>query len=258
MAKYVGAAEPLSKPGFDAVLEDLGVGVGELLALLRVESKSCGFLPDRRPVILFERHWFHKFTGGRYSADNPDISNVSAGGYAFMAKEYPRLEKAARLDRDAALKSASWGAGQVMGFNHEVAGFADVQSMVAAMQESEDAQLLAVAGYLKANNLVDPLRNHDWATVARIYNGRDYAKNKYDLRLAAEHQGFLAGTLPDIDVRRAQLYLSYLGVPLDVDGLYGKMSRSAVVKFRQDNGVGSGERVDRALLEALRTKVQSL
>lgn len=259
MTGFVGASQALSTPGLDAVLDDLGVGPAELIALLLVESKSCGFLPDRRPVILFERHWFHELTGGRFSAANPDISNPVAGGYAGLAAEYPRLEKAARLDRVAALQSASWGAGQVMGFNHLLAGHADVDGMVAAMQDSEDAQLLAVAGFLKARHLAGALQSHDWARVAKAYNGASYAKNQYDVRLAAMYSQLSSGTLPDIDVRRAQLYLTFLGyAPGSVDGLHGKLSRSAVAEFRQAQGLEDGDRVDKALVDALRAKVQAL
>ena len=259
MVKFVGAAEPLSKQGFRAVVNDLGIGVPELLAVLAVESKSCGYLPDRRPIILFERHIFHKRTGGRFSAQNPDISNPEAGGYAGLAKEYPRLEKAARLDRTAALMSASWGAGQIMGFNHKAAGFDEVESMVDAMQLSEDAQLASVAAFLHANNLVRFLKARDWASFARAYNGPAFAKNKYDVRLAGAFQQYASGALPDIEVRRAQLYLTYLGLaPGAVDGLHGKRSRSAVAQFRAANALGSGDRVDKALLEALQARVAAL
>lgn len=162
MTKFAGAAEPLSKKGFMDVVADLEVGIPELLAVLAVESKNCGFLPDRRPVILFERHVFHKLTRGRFSERNPGISNPVAGGYAGLAKEYPRLEEAITLDREAALKSASWGAGQIMGFNHVAAGFDDVEAMVNAMQQSEDEQLKSVAAFLKKNNFASLLQSRDW------------------------------------------------------------------------------------------------
>lgn len=259
MARFTGAAEPLSRKGFRDVLDDLGVEIPELLAVLAVESKSCGFLPDRRPIILFERHIFHKRTGGRFSAANPDISNPEAGGYAGLALEYPRLEKAVKLDRAAALMSASWGAGQIMGFNHAAAGFPDVESMVAAMQLSEDAQLAAVGSFLKTNNLTPHLRAKDWTSFARAYNGPAFAKNKYDVRLAGAYQQYASGALPDIEVRRAQLYLTYLGfAPGAIDGLHGKMSRSAVVKFRQANGLGNSDRVDKAVLDAMQARVRAL
>jgi N-acetylmuramidase len=259
MANFTGAAEPLSKAGVVAVLDDLGVSVPELLAVLAVESKGCGYLPDRRPVILFERHYFHRLTGGAFSAAHPDISNATPGGYLGGAQEYTRLEKAVALDRDAALRSASWGAGQIMGDNFRACGFDDAQSMVSAMMASEDAQLAAVGAFLKSKNLVPVMQAHDWAKLARAYNGPAFAKNKYDIRLAGAFEQYAAGALPDIDVRRAQLYLTYLGfAPGGVDGLYGKRSRDAVLAFRQASGVGSGERIDKALLDALQAKVAAL
>jgi len=258
MTGFVGAAAPLTRQGFRAVLDDLGIGTAELLALLTVESGRVGFLSDRRPVVLFERHHFHKFTKGRFTDANPDISNPRTGGYKGGRNEYSRIEKAAGLERNAALKSASWGVGQIMGFNHKMVGFEDVESMVAAMQESEDQQLLAVSRFLKANRLDRALRKHDWVAVARAYNGRAYAKHKYDVRLAAAYQMFTAGLTQDVEVRRAQLLLTYLGyAPRGVDGLHGKFSRSAVVKFRQDNGMTVTERVDKALIAALMAKVQA-
>ena len=259
MPTFVGAAEPLTTQGLHGVLDDLGVGVPELLALLAVESKSCGFLPSRQPVILFERHIFHKRTNGRFSRASPDISDPTPGGYAGMAKEFPRLAKAVRLDRTAALLSTSWGAGQVMGFNHAAAGFGDVEQMVEAMQASEDAQLASVAAFLRARSLVSLLRARDWPALARAYNGPAFAKNKYDLRLAGAFEQFKSGALPDVEVRRAQLYLTYLGyAPGAVDGLHGKLSRGAVVDYRQTKGLGGSDRVDKALLESLGRSVRAL
>ena len=146
-----------------------------------------------------------------------------------------------------------------MGFNHLAAGFADVHSMVAAMQDSEDAQLTSVASFIKASNLTGLLKARDWAAFARKYNGPAFAKNKYDVRLAGAFQQYASGALPDVDVRRAQLYLTYLGfAPGTVDGMHGKRSRSAVAAFRERNGLQPGDRVDKGLLEALQARVRAL
>jgi hypothetical protein len=257
MTEFTGAAEPLSKKGFMDVVADLGVGIPELLAVLAVESRNCGFLPDRRPIILFERHVFHKLTRGHFSEHNPDISNPVAGGYAGLAKEYPRLQKAITLDREAALKSASWGAGQIMGFNHGAAGFEDVETMVSTMQRSEDEQLNSVAAFLKKNNFVGLLQSRDWTALARGYNGPAFAKNKYDVRLNGAFQLYASGALPDIEVRRAQLYLTYLDfAPGAIDGVHGKRSRSAVAKFREENGMSHSDRVDKMALDAMQKQVR--
>ena len=54
-----------------------------------------------------------------------------------------------------------------MGENFGAAGFADVEDMVAAMVESEDRQLLAMAKFIVANGMGEPLSNHDWTGFAR-------------------------------------------------------------------------------------------
>lgn len=259
MAQLRGAAEPMTREGFGAMMDSLGVGPAELAAVLMVESREGGFLADRRPAILFERHYFHRLTGGRFSADHPDISSSATGGYAWYSKEYPRLEKAMKLDRAAALRSCSWGAGQVMGDNFKLCGWPDIESFVADMMASEDLQLKAMAAFMKSKKLVEPLKAHDWAAVAKGYNGANYAKYKYDQRLAGEYLKFTTEALvPDIDVRRVQQYLRYLGVQITADGLYGKMSRAAVVPFKQQAGLAGGERIDNALIEALRARVAQL
>jgi hypothetical protein len=141
--------------------------------VLAVETSGCGFLSDRRSKLLFERHIFHRLTGGRFDAEDADVSQPTAGGYGpGGAHQYDRLAAAISLDRDAALQSASWGLGQIMGMNFQAAGFDSVEDMVAAMVESEDRQLLATAKFFKRQRgMADALKNHDWKAFARIYNG---------------------------------------------------------------------------------------
>ena len=113
----------MDEEGFTWSTEQLGAGAPELWALLTIEAKGCGFLSDRRPVILFECHIFSNEPRSRYDASNPDISNPSWRGYGpGGAAQDERLNKAIALDRIAAIRSASWGIGEVMGFNAETAG----------------------------------------------------------------------------------------------------------------------------------------
>src|SRR6266536_2057465 len=149
MTNFTGASLPISETGLGQSTGLLGVGAAELWTVLSVETHGFGFLPDRRPAILFERHIFHKQTGGRFDALNPAISSPQAGGYLGGAKEYDRLAQAIELDRRAALNSASWGIGQVMGFNSAAAGFSSVEDMVEAMAQSEDTQLEGMAKFVR-------------------------------------------------------------------------------------------------------------
>lgn len=112
---FHGKGSPLSAAGMDEVCDALGVSESEVWAVLTVETRGFGYLTDRRPQILFERHVFHRLTKGAHDNGNSDISNPKAGGYIGGTGEYSRLEKAMNLDESAALQSASWGIGQVMG-----------------------------------------------------------------------------------------------------------------------------------------------
>lgn len=182
---FEGKGNPLSETGLRQAADALGVGLPALWAVMTVETKGCGFLPDRRPQILFERHVFRKRTGGRFDAAAPDLSHRAAGGYGPTGPhQYDRLIRAMALDEPAALESASWGLGQVMGFNAADAGYASVHEMVAAMCDSEDAQFGAMIGFVKTNNLSGHLQRGEWADFAFRYNGPDFQKNNYDTKLA--------------------------------------------------------------------------
>lgn len=256
MLNFQGAGEPVTQEGFLSVLDLLGLKAPELLAVVSVETSGCGFLPDRRPAILFERHIFSRTTGGKFDASHPDISNPKPGGYKFGADEYPRLAAAIQLDRDAALQSASWGAGQIMGFNFKAAGYPDVESMVQDACAGEDGQLKAMANFLKSSGLHRALAAHDWTSFARGYNGADFQKNNYDARLAGAFQMYQQGPLPDIIVRRAQLWLTYAGFKLGrIDGVIGKMTRAAVQAFQESRGLADSDEINDDLITALRAAV---
>jgi hypothetical protein len=243
----------LSSGGLDEVSHTASVSVPEIWSVVSVETIGCGFLPDRRPKILFERHIFHRLTSGRFDADDPDISQPTSGGYgAGGAHQYDRLAAAIQLDRNAALQSASWGIGQIMGENFRTAGFAGVEDMVSAMCASEDGQLLAVAKFMTANDMVEPLRNHDWAGFARRYNGSNYAANDYDGKLHHFFQRYADGGAPDLLLRAAQVYLRYRGTPnLAVDGVVGPSTAAAIRRFQQSIGAPQTGLVDNTLITQL-------
>jgi hypothetical protein len=198
--------------------------------------------PDRWPQILYERHIFHRRTGGKFAAKGaPEVSQHTAGGYgALGAHQYARLQAALKLDRRAALESCSWGLGQVMGFNARDAGYASAEAMVEAMCESEDAQFQAMINFIVANRLAGSLQAADWAGVANAYNGPDFQKNRYDEKLRLADARFTVGPLPSLRVRSAQLYLSYLGyAPGGVDGWYGANTQKAC-RFQRTATAGHG------------------
>jgi hypothetical protein len=252
-ASFTGHAVPLTADGIAQFTSLTQSDAASMWAVLATETSGCGFLPDRRPKILFERHVFHALTGGAYDRSHPAISQPSAGGYGEGgANQYVRLAVALALNSAAALKSASWGIGQVMGENFRQCGFPTVDAMVAAMVESEDHQLAAMAAFLKAGRLSLPLSRRDWAGFARGYNGPDYARNNYDglLRQFDAHFSWLG--LPDLRVRAVQVLLSYRALDAKgIDGSMGPDTRAAIRVFQTNNELSPTGAIDDALVAAL-------
>jgi hypothetical protein len=142
-----------------------------------------------------------------------------------------------------------------MGFNAKAAGFADVNTMITAMVGSEDDQLLAMANFLKHNRLDTPLRSHDWRSFARGYNGPNFEQNDYARKLEKAFAQY-SEALPNLDVRAAQVFLTYLGFqPGAIDGIMGPNTRSALREFQQREGVSQTGNADPATLDKLRTKL---
>ena len=103
------------------------------------------------------------------------------------------MNAAILFDRTAALKSASWGLGQIMGFNHVAAGYSTVEKFVIAMHESEGKQIEAMMQFIKHNPQMHlALRSSNFAQFARLYNGPAYRRNAYDTKLAAAYQQYTA------------------------------------------------------------------
>ncbi|OLP19632.1 hypothetical protein BST81_04835 [Leptolyngbya sp. 'hensonii'] len=172
----------------------INVSVATIKAVVEVETSGGGFLPDGRPKILFEAHYFSYYTNHVYDDSHPNISSYSWNRSLYIggAAEYNRLNQAIALNRTAALMSASWGLGQIMGDNFRAAGYANVEAFVKDMYESAGKQLQAMVNFIRANSLDDELRRQDWAGFANGYNGPAYRQNQYDLKLKAAYERFIS------------------------------------------------------------------
>jgi len=262
--KFSNKAVPMTRTGLAAGLSVLQLGAGQaaaLWAVFEVETSGLtqgfGFRADRRPQILFERHKFRQFTVNQFDTSDPDISGPQ-GGYGSLSIQYQKLEKAiercaaAGMGAEPALKSASWGIGQVMGFNHAAAGFASAQEMVAAMVIGEDAQLMAMVRFLDSSGLAKALKAQDWVRFARGYNGPGFAANRYDVKLAEQYARFSTGSMPNIELRTAQAALLLLGfAPGKIDGVIGGRTRTALTAFQTSNDLSVTGDLDSATYDKL-------
>jgi hypothetical protein len=260
-------ATPLSANGVQNAINTLGIDAATLWAILHVETMGCGYLASRRPQILFERHIFSELTKGVWDATASDVSNPAPGGYGLGGdNQYTRLGKAYSLNlsdpadpsvptptRNAALASASWGLGQVLGTNANSVGFGTIQDMVAAMTDSEDGQLQAVVRFIQAKNLQTALQQQDWVTYAEKYNGPNYAQNQYDTKLAQAYAFYQDATnIPDLTVRAGQFQLLLLGFnPSGVDGALGPSTLAALHNFLSQQQLTLSTGIDADVLAAL-------
>lgn len=180
----------LTERDFQVAAAELGCSVAAIKAVAEVESSGAGTLPSGEPKILFESHIFSRLTGHRYDRSHPTISSrawnraLYKGGKA----EHARLAQAVALDRNAALQAASFGAFQILGVNWSRCGYASLQAFINDAYAGDAGQLRMFVGFVKGAGLADELQRLDWTGLARVYNGANFAINKYDVKLAAAYR----------------------------------------------------------------------
>lgn len=202
----------LAAEDFARAAETLSCTVAQIRAVDEVESGG-GWFEDVRadilnldgpggfidgpnlPKILFEAHVFDRLTDGRFRAGHPNLSSAKWNKALYVGGqgEWARLAKAMLLDREAALKSASVGRYQIMGFNHKLAGYDKVEDYWDAMKESEAKQLEAFVAFIQNSRLADELRqisnvHADCIPFAQGYNGKGYSANEYHVKIARAHK----------------------------------------------------------------------
>ncbi|WP_019997232.1 N-acetylmuramidase family protein [Aureimonas ureilytica] len=185
---FRGAAKPLDDIDLPRLGYRIGVGEDEIHAVIDVETAGGAWDAKGRPKLLFEPHRFWRNLGPgakRDRAVKAGLAYPSWGEQPYPKDSYPRLIEAMAIDETAALKSASWGLGQILGENHAMVGYDTVQEMVLASLDDADKHLEMMVAFILSAKLDGKLRAHDWAGFARGYNGPQYAKNGYHTKLEA-------------------------------------------------------------------------
>ena len=178
------------------------------------------------PKILYERHKFSLLTQRKFDKTNPDISwpqrylSRKAMGmnneqvqaylkdkmphdythdnhvdiddvYQGDASSYLLLLNAFRLNKEAALKAASWGKFQILGENHADCGEDDLINFVQTMCSGEKGKLKMLAGFIQMKKpFLKAVQSKDWGNIARNYNGPRYKEGSYDTKLMAAYNDF--------------------------------------------------------------------
>jgi hypothetical protein len=182
---WAGRAKRLDSFDIAKIGSAIRVGEDEIRAFMEVEAAGAGFYANGKLKMLFEPHIFWRELG---KGPNRDKAAAQGLAYAKWSKKYPsdsypRLIAAMKIDRNAALRSASWGLGQLMGFNCELAGYASAEDMVVAFADDEENQVKAIVAFLVKKRLDDDLRTHNWRAIESGYNGGGYG-GTYAARMA--------------------------------------------------------------------------
>ncbi len=200
----------ISEQQYASSAQAIGCEVNVLKAVVEVESRGSGFLPDNKCKILFEPHIFWKLLkkNGRNPQailnGNPSLNTVlyerwKTFPYGTNSQQWTKLELAATVNWSIAHQATSYGTFQILGMNHKACGFPNIADFVAAMtkvdkaknylQQDEAEHLAAFVNFLYSENLHLYLRSKDWKKFAIGYNGKGYHQgtvtiiDDYDFKL---------------------------------------------------------------------------
>jgi len=191
LAHFTNLAAPAVSPeDIAAYAARLGCKIKQLNAVAKVESAGGGFDKTGKPKILFERHWFHRLTKGKWSV--APFSNPSPGGYGESS--WRKLEAACAHDPDAAFSSVSWGKFQILGAHWSRLGYQSAYAMAWTSAQSEGDHYEMLVRYIEEFRLQKALQAlsdnpSDCVEFASRYNGPAFRVNRYDEKLAEAMQG---------------------------------------------------------------------
>jgi hypothetical protein len=160
-----------------------------LQAILQIESGGAAFGKDGRLTLRFEAHIFKRQLANdavfnqhfQIAASRPWVAQQwlrLAGGVlepihtGSQATEYRAFERARGINAEAAYRSVSMGAAQIMGFNHARIGYPSAETMFNDFQRSQAAQIVGFLNFMLTNaTLMHAVRRKDWRLIAELYNG---------------------------------------------------------------------------------------
>lgn len=187
-------ANAITLADMKATAARLGCSLLQLQAVRAVEAGGNGFDGAGRPKILFERHKFHRATGGRFSPTW--FSQSVGGGYSTDADgngvndSWDKLSDAiATGDVDAAFMACSWGAFQIMGDWWDELGYPSPYAMAWTCTQSEGDHLELFVRFIEFHKLQDELRavtsnSETCRAFAAAYNGPNYSRFDYHGKIA--------------------------------------------------------------------------
>lgn len=167
----------------------------QIRAVSEVEAPSGGWDSTGLLTALYERHYGWK----RWMIHIPLLSNPKPGGYTIdvdrngINDSWEKVADAACRFGMEAFECASWGKFQIMGAWWKKLGYPSVLDFVFALSRDETDHYEALVRYIERFGLVKAIQQisddpADCRPFASGYNGKGYAKNQYDVKIAAAHR----------------------------------------------------------------------
>lgn len=226
------------------------------LAVIEVESAGqvYAWSGTNNPVIRREGHILYKQLKGtqRDLAVREGFAHPNAGvvkNPSGQPRRYELLELSFRyFGKEVTICAHSWGVGQVMGMHWKALGFKSAVSMMEHAM-SFRGQVDLMMRFIKMENLKDELQRQDWSAFARVYNGKNYAKNDYHNKMRRAYEkyagknsstkaaGMLRAGSKGARVRELQGLLTRAGHVVKVDGDFGPATKKAVISFQHFNNL---------------------
>jgi hypothetical protein len=277
--------DAMSRKAIAGIAKRMGVEPSALLAVAEIESAGQPFARVNgkpMPLIRWEGHYFYRLLPPnlRQKGVEAGLAHPSAGKIPNPASQearYAMLERARKIDEEAALSSCSWGLGQVMGAHWKNLGFGSVQQFVKTACSGITGQTELMARFIQRNGLTGHLKQRNWSSFARAYNGPAYKTNRYDQRMARAYVRYLSGKPPPgilapvvtdyappalqevlkpqeetyflkpgatgPAVKELQEALKRQGIFVYTDGHYGPTTEKAVKEFQRKNGIAPDGRI---------------
>jgi hypothetical protein len=148
-----------------------------LKAFIQVEGTGNGFNRDGKLKIQFEPLYFQRYTKIKIT-NSVDV----------QSKEWEAFNAAYKLNPGAAMMSTSIGIMQIMGAEFAKCGYYSVNAMWDDFKLGEYQQVRGGCNYIKNKKpLHDAIKKMDYAKIAYYYNGPQYYKHQYDIKLKEAH-----------------------------------------------------------------------
>lgn len=180
----------LTPEDIQTIAKGFGLDPQSLEAFVDAYAPDDGFLPDGRPIVVFQRHLFWKNVVPFYNVGlkrrqfkaiawaNRDIMHPTPSPAAAVnhQDEWKKLERAINIHEQAAYQSVLWGRFGLPGEYYLSAGFSDLNAFANAHHKNESEQLRAFLNHLSSidsggQKLLDHLKNKDLEKFTAGFRG---------------------------------------------------------------------------------------